>query len=257
LSKELKSRDDFRAISSTHFHYFTFDTSRKPFDDERVRKAFVHAFDRRTLASEQLLDLATPASGGLIPPGYIGHSSGIGLAFDPERAKSLLADAGYPDGKGFPEIEAVSLGRRHHDIGIETDYLQAQWNKHLGIDVVWNDFNQMETFLERVTERPHIYHYGMMGAIPDSYGVLTMGLGESTWAAEDEKYLSLLGEISKASTYDQRVECYRELDRYLVESAIIAPITNYPFLMLVKPRVKHFPMVMCMPCWREIVLEPR
>ncbi|MGD2163790.1 MAG: ABC transporter substrate-binding protein, partial [Anaerolineales bacterium] len=257
LSKELKSRDDFRAIASTHFHYFTFDTSRKPFDDERVRKALVHAFDRRTLASEQLLDLATPASGGLIPPGYIGHSSGTGLAFNPERAKSLLADAGYPDGEGFPEIEAISLGRRHHDIGIETDYLQAQWNEHLGIDIVWNDLNEMETFLERVAGRPHVYHYGMMGAIPDSYGVLTMGPGESTWAAEDETYHSLLGEISKASTYDQRVERYRELDRYLIQSAMIAPITNYPFLMLVKHWVKQFPMVMCMPCWREIVVEPR
>jgi ABC-type oligopeptide transport system substrate-binding subunit len=82
-----------------------------------------------------------------------------------------------------------------------------------------------------------------------------MGPGESTWAAEDETYHSLLGEILKASTYDQRVECYRELDRYLVESAIIAPITNYPFLMLVKPWVKHLPMVMCMPCWREIIVE--
>jgi len=83
-----------------------FDVSRPPFDDRRVRRAFTLATDRETLADVILRGYASPATGGFVPPGMPGHSPGIGLPYDPEAARRLLAEAGYPGGRGFPPSPA-------------------------------------------------------------------------------------------------------------------------------------------------------
>ena len=90
--------------ASTNF--VNFDVRFPPFDDVRVRQAFAHAVDRATMAEVALRGAVSPATGGLVPPGLPGHSAGIGLPYDPERAQRLLAEAGYADGHGFPTIEA-------------------------------------------------------------------------------------------------------------------------------------------------------
>jgi ABC-type transport system substrate-binding protein len=69
-----------------------------PFRDRRVRQAFNHAVDRDRLVQTVLLGVNTVAR-GIVPPGVPGHDPNLkGLVFDPERAKTLLAEAGYPDG---------------------------------------------------------------------------------------------------------------------------------------------------------------
>ncbi len=85
----------------------SFDTTRPPFDDVRVRQAFAHALDRPALAQAVLHGLVSPATGGLVPPGLPGHAAGIGLVYDPERARRLLAEAGYLDGRGFPVYRSL------------------------------------------------------------------------------------------------------------------------------------------------------
>lgn len=103
--------------------YVGFDVSRPPFDDVRVRRAFVLATDRETLADVALRGFHFPAAGGFIPPGIPGHSPGIGPAYDPDQARKLLAEAGYPGGRGFPIVEALTMVA---PVGL-SEYLQPQW----------------------------------------------------------------------------------------------------------------------------------
>ena len=91
--------------------YLQFDVSRPPFDDVRVRRAFVLATDREALVKAARPD-CFPATGGFVPPGMPGHSPGIGLPYDPGQARRLLAEAGYPGGQGFPVVECLTLPDR-------------------------------------------------------------------------------------------------------------------------------------------------
>ena len=80
----------------------TFNLALAPFDDPRVRQAFAMALDPHVIATAYHPDPV--ADGGWIPPGLSGHSPGIALPFDPARARQLLSEAGYPGGRGLPEV---------------------------------------------------------------------------------------------------------------------------------------------------------
>jgi oligopeptide transport system substrate-binding protein len=113
--------------------YVVFDTRRLPFDDVRVRRAFVLASDRGMLADVVLHGYRVPATGGFVPPGMSGHSAGIALPYDPERARQLLAEAGYSTGRDFPNVSFLVPPSIAGDA--PTEYLEGQWRENLGVDV--------------------------------------------------------------------------------------------------------------------------
>lgn len=89
--------------------YYGFDTTKPPFDDARVRRAFAQAIDWH-----RLVELTTPTAviaTSLLPPGVPGRSAtDFTPAYDPAAARAALADAGYPGGTGFPDVALVTQG---------------------------------------------------------------------------------------------------------------------------------------------------
>jgi oligopeptide transport system substrate-binding protein len=132
--------------------YVGFDVSRPPFDDPRVRRAFTLATERETLADVAMRGYVFPATGGFVPPGTPGHSPGIGLPYDPEGARQLLAEAGYPSGLGFPAIDCLAPSSRLAPVPI-IECLQAQWLENLGIEITWK---QIETGFLDSGDRDHL-----------------------------------------------------------------------------------------------------
>jgi oligopeptide transport system substrate-binding protein len=135
-----------REVPSLSLDYLGFDTSRPPFDDVRVRQAFGQAVDWRrivTLGS----DNAVPAT-GMVPPGIPGGSTTDFLPHhDPDAARALLAAAGYPGGKGFPDVTFVDPGSGYGR-SIPSDV-----ERELGIrlKVESQDF---DTFFRRLAQDP-------------------------------------------------------------------------------------------------------
>ena len=112
-----------------------------PFDDILVRQAFGRAVDREAYVLAVQQGAGIPALSWL-PPGMPAATAGVGqdLAFDPEAAQALLAQAGFPSGEGFPTV-TLTVGDTASN-RLTAEFLQEQLRQHLGIDL------QIET-LER------------------------------------------------------------------------------------------------------------
>ncbi|MFI5149681.1 MAG: ABC transporter substrate-binding protein [Bacteroidia bacterium] len=117
--------------------YYTFNSTREPFNKVKVRQAFSYALNREGIVENVLRGEAFgPGLNGICPPSFKGYdiSQIQGYHFDPAKAKKLLAEAGYPGGKGFPvvKLKLNSGGQRNENVVIE---VQKQMREVLGVNI--------------------------------------------------------------------------------------------------------------------------
>jgi ABC-type oligopeptide transport system substrate-binding subunit/class 3 adenylate cyclase len=233
--------------------YVGFDVSRSPLDDPRVRRAFSLATDRETLADVSLKGYYFPATGGFVPPGMPGHSAGIGLPYDSNQARQLLAEAGYPGGCGFPAVEALTFTAA----GPGSEYLQAQWRENLGIEITWRTM-EFEMFLNRLCREPPHMFVAVWGAdYPDPDSFLRASPIRLWTQWQNEAYDSLVEEARRVTDQGERMRLYQEADRILVEEAAIMPLAHRGLHLLVKPWVSKFPTsALEQWFWKDVIIEP-
>ncbi|MEG1070889.1 MAG: peptide ABC transporter substrate-binding protein [Akkermansia sp.] len=111
--------------------FYRLNTKHPPLNDVRIRQALSMAVDRDTLVREVVRGAGTPAY-GFTPPGA-GYQTPKQIKFNPQRARQLLAQAGYPNGKGFPRLELMTTSREVQKTMAEA--IQAMWQKHLNIHI--------------------------------------------------------------------------------------------------------------------------
>jgi oligopeptide transport system substrate-binding protein len=234
--------------------YVGFDVSRPPFSDPRVRRAFVLATDREALADVVMKGFEFPATGGFVPPGMPGHSAGIGLRYDPDGARQLLAKAGYPGGRGFPVVDLLTSGHES-----ESEYLQAQWRENLGVEITWEAM-EYEMFHDRLCrEPPSIFLTGWVADYPDPDSFLRASLVRARrytgW--QNAAYDRLVEEARRVMDQGERMRLYGQADRILVEEAAIMPFIYGRLNMLVKPWVsKHSTSAITAWFWKDVIIEP-
>ncbi|MBI1320340.1 MAG: peptide ABC transporter substrate-binding protein [Candidatus Hydrogenedens sp.] len=112
-------------------YYYRFNLSRPPFDDARVREAFSLAIDRERLASEVLKAGERPAY-SFTPPDTAGYTAEYRVGQDGDKARALLAEAGYPGGKGFPRVEILYNTAEFDKVISEA--VQQMWKEELGVE---------------------------------------------------------------------------------------------------------------------------
>jgi len=131
-----------RKDDSLSVQYYGFDTSKKPFDDVRVRRAFGEAIDWRRIAALSGTPETVQVANSMVPPGIPGRSDTDFLPrYDPADARKLLAEAGYPGGAGFPET-VLMTGGSAFDAGIV-----SQVKRELGVTL------EAETMADRYFDR--------------------------------------------------------------------------------------------------------
>ncbi len=174
LMEVLRQRHDFHTFPYLGLYFFRFNVTRKPFDDVRVRQAFALAVDKERITRKITRGGELPAD-NFTPPGTARYHAPPGLGRDPDRARRLLAEAGYPGGKGFPVFQyvfnagaggaaslhskiAIELRQMWHDeLGIEMELKQMEWGVYLAAQAKldydlcrssWiGDYNDADTFL--------------------------------------------------------------------------------------------------------------
>jgi oligopeptide transport system substrate-binding protein len=225
-----------RAI--TFYVMFRADTS--PFDDVRVRRAFVHAVDRDAMAREAFSDPRMPATGGFVPPGLAGHSPGIGLVYDVERARRLLAESGYPEGRGFPSLDWIHF--QSSDGERIVSFLRDAWHHNLGVEVNTKAL-AWQSLLERMSSDPaQLVMVGWGADYPDPDCMLRVtfhsrtGVSAPGW--QNARFDALVEEAARTADHARRMALYQEADRILVaEDAAVMPISYGRGRVLVKPWV--------------------
>jgi ABC-type oligopeptide transport system substrate-binding subunit/tRNA A-37 threonylcarbamoyl transferase component Bud32 len=246
--------DEYVTGPSAYTEWVWMNLNRPPFDDRRVRQALVHACDRETMVAQRLRGLDPPGTGGLVPLGLPGHTPGIGLPFDPDRARSLLAEAGYPDGRGFPEVEILllsSLGELPH-----FEYLRAQWREVLGIDIQ-RLVRGNEEFVRLMKESPPaLARMAWLADYPDPDSFLRVGLayyGDVHWNSE---YAELVESASRSTDQRERLALYERADRLLIQEAAVMPLVYGRIDFLLKPWVRKFPISpVRFWFWKDVVME--
>jgi len=221
--------------------YLAFRVDQSPFDDVRVRQAFVHAVDREALIRETSEGQYLPASGGFVPPSMPGHSADIGLAYDPVRARDLLAQAGYPGGKGFPAVSWLYFGGSAGEPVIP--FLQRAWERNLGLKLQAQNMEVVSEYIERMHRAPpHLSLTGWSADYPDPDSVLRVpfhskeGLNVAHWY--NPRFDALVEEAARVTDQPKRITLFQEADRILVhEEAAVMPLGYAQGRILVKPWV--------------------
>jgi oligopeptide transport system substrate-binding protein len=232
--------------------YVGFNVSRPPFDDVRVRRAFALAVDRATLANVVLRGYHFPATGGFVPPGMPGYSAGIGLPYDPEGARRLLAEAGYPNGQGFPVLDALA-GDRPIPVSI-LESLQAQWLENLGVEIAWKKMEWGRYWRSRALP---ITLAGWTVDYPDPDSFLRASPIRRYIQWRNAAYDRLVEEARRVTDQEERMKLYGQADRILVREAAIVPLTYLRAHLLVKPWVSKYPTPATgRRFWKDVIIEP-
>jgi oligopeptide transport system substrate-binding protein len=133
LIPELKARQDFHAAPFLGDYFIRFNVTRKPFSDPRVRQAFAMVIDRERIIRKITQAGEHPAY-SFTPPGTADdYQPPRMFGLNPNRARELLAQAGYPGGKGFPTVSYLYDNKKlNEDIAVE---IQSMLRQELGVHV--------------------------------------------------------------------------------------------------------------------------
>jgi ABC-type oligopeptide transport system substrate-binding subunit/energy-coupling factor transporter ATP-binding protein EcfA2 len=241
--------EEYLTFSMPALYLIAFDTNRPPFDDLRVRRAFAMAVDREKLANEVLDGSMNPATGGIVPPSIHGHSPGIGLPYDPAQACQLMAQAGYPDGQGFPTLEMIWPSTNP-----TLEYLKSQWIDNLNVEVTieitdWE--NVVNTHLSR-----NAFYMGWSGDYPDPDSFLRVCARNYLPLWQNDQYDQLLEEAQRTLEQSDRMRLYKEADKTLIEEAVVIPITYIRWHFLIKPWAKVIIRPWADWYFKDVILEP-
>ena len=223
-------------------YFFLFNTTRPPVGDVRVRKALSMSIDRQKLNDTVLQKSNVPAY-SITPPGTLGYEPPRLFDYDPEQARQLLADAGFPDGQGWPGLELIyNTSESHRKIAVA---LQQMWKDVLNIQVTISN-QEWKVYLDSVTQMEFdIARRGWIGDYVDPNNFLDLFLtdgGNNNTGFSDPRYDEMITRLApQAKTREERFAIFKEAETMLMEQMPILPIYTYTSKHLIHHSVKGMP----------------
>lgn len=232
---------EYVSIPALATWFVLFDFRRSPLDDRRVRLALAQAADRELIADIALRGLQLPATGSFVPPGMPGHFGESLLQHDLNAARRLLAEVGFPEGKGFPALRL----RTHTNWMVTSmaESLARQWRETLGISVAVETLDWAAFVESAVEDPPDLLLGGWWADYPDPYNFLYME-GLSWWLGSpwrNERYDRLVQDARGTADREKRVEYYRQAERILAAEVPLFPLVYSRTHFLLKPWISSFP----------------
>lgn len=220
--EEAKKTPEYKNFALLRNNYLGFNVTKKPFDDKRVRRAVSMSIDRTVFP--KILHREEKPSYTWIPEGLLGYSSESGPKYDPEAARKLLAEAGYPDGKGFPKISILYPTRE--DARLVMESVQDQLKRNLNINPELTN-QEWKVYLQKLRrDAPPIYraNWGADYPDPETFANIftSYNLNNNTrW--KNAEYDKLDEQATSEQDPKARAEIYKKMDRMVCrDEAVIA-----------------------------------
>ncbi len=219
-------------------YYYLFNTTVAPLDRVKVRQALTMSIDR-----QQVVDKITKAGEipafSYTPPDTNGYTATARVRYDLERAKALLAEAGYPGGTGFPGLELMyNTSEGHRRIAIA---IQQMWKTNLNIDVTLTN-QDWKVYLDKRDEKDYqVARAGWIGDYLDPNTFLDMyttnsGNNDTGWS--NRRYDALIALAGATTDQERRFTLFQDAESILMTELPIMPIYTYVSKSLVSPDVR-------------------
>jgi oligopeptide transport system substrate-binding protein len=240
LLKRSPPRNDLKPAPMLGSYFYMLNTTRPPLDDRRVRHALSMAIDR-----EEITRVATGAGEipaySLVPPSLPGYVQQKCDGYKPDRARQLLAEAGYPEGRGFPKLEIhYNTDQQHQAIA---ELVRKQWQRELGIiaslrNEEWGSYLDTQGAMKySVTRRAWVGDYLDPNTYLDMY--LTDGENNKTGFSNAE-YDALIAGAAQEPDERKRMALLQQAERILMDEMPIIPLWFYVSRNMVRPEVRGF-----------------
>jgi oligopeptide transport system substrate-binding protein len=244
--------DNFRSEFYLGTYFIRSNVTRKPFDDPRVRLAFSMSLDQGAII-DNVLQGGQKKATGLVPP-FEGYPDAGTVQFDPEKARQLLAEAGYPGGKGLRDIEFLTTDKEVSKAVGEA--LQAIWKEHLGVSV---KIKQMEwtSYLTNMFDLNYdLAAGGWIGDYVDPLTFLDMwmkGGGNNRTGWYSYEFEAILKEASMATNAEERYALLSKAEKLFLSERPILPVYYYSTNYLIHEAVDNWhPLVLNHHPWKFV-----
>ena len=216
--------------------------SRSPLRNKLVRQAINYAFDRRKMIMYLYNSKGMPAESGFIPAGLPSFDSSIvkGYSYNPAKARELLAQAGFPDGEGLPEIKLLTIPTYSDIAGFIAKQADESGIK-IQVEVV-----PKSLLLEQTAKLQALFFRGSWIAdFPEAENYLSVFYSKNPAPPNYTRYnnpqFDALYEQAMVTENDSlRYRLYRQMDQLIADDAPIVPLWYDEVIRLVQPRVQNF-----------------
>jgi oligopeptide transport system substrate-binding protein len=224
--------------------YVVFDTTRPPFDDVNVRKAFSMAFDRQKYIDVVLDGHALPAN-GLYPPSLPGFNTTLkALPYDPAQARQLLAQSNYGGPGGLPPIVFSNIGTGSYISG-DVAAMAEMWEQNLGVTITVENL-EPNYYYDQIYSGNHgqLFSGGWCADYPDPENFADVlfhtGSQQNNGGFSNPQLDALLESARVEQDVTTRIGLYQQAEQVLVDEASALFTTYSLSYQLIKPYVKGY-----------------
>lgn len=221
-------------------YFYRLNTQRKPLDNPKVRLALNLAVNREEIVTN-ISRAKQPPETGIVPPGMDGYEPLDVIHYDPERARQLLAEAGYPNGKGFPKFNILINTHEAHRVIAEA--IQQMWKQELNIDVGIEN-QEWKVYLQSQNSMNYdMIRGGWIGDFMDPLTFLTIwttGNGNNDTHWSNPTYDQLIDQAARTGDQRKRFDILHDAERLFLNEPAVVCIYWYTRVYLLDPSVKNW-----------------
>jgi len=234
---------ELKVTPELSFYYIGFNTTKPPFDDANIRRAFSQAIDKDKLSSLVFRDMVQPAN-GILPPGMPGYNESLaGLEFDVDRAKELIASSEYGDVSDLPPITVTTMGWGG-SISSGLEAIIHEWQQNLGVEVKVRQLEPERFLYHLMEEKDEMFYMGWVADYPHPQDFLEVlfhsGADNNHGEYSNPEVDTLLAKAGVEQDRELSLALYQQAEQKLVADAACLPLWFGQNYVLVKPYVKGY-----------------